>query len=145
MVCKIISRPPQEQHPAAELERLRAGFDGCGCSECQEYYKTIDLSNYGKRVIHLGSIITITDGRAGADLWDKYHIPDPPPFTTEKPPDAQEVVSKPSAGGILPPLDIQAQNIETIKRPVGRPRKDEGGSRATRWRRKKEAMQGVLL
>lgn len=62
-----------EEHHQAEMLRLRAGFDGCGCADCQTLYATLDLEKYGKRVIRVGGFIGITEGRAGADLWNKYH------------------------------------------------------------------------
>lgn len=63
-----------EEHKCAELLRLEAGQDSCGCSMCQELYATIDLSRYGRRVKHQGDVVYITgsishDGVAGtADL-----------------------------------------------------------------------------
>lgn len=65
-----------QEHRRAELERLRAGFDGCGCSDCQNYYKTLDLEKYGARVIRVAGIVVIKAGQTGADLWEKYNPPD---------------------------------------------------------------------
>ncbi|MBI4188044.1 MAG: hypothetical protein HY529_02445 [Chloroflexi bacterium] len=64
------------EHHHAELERLRAGYDGCGCADCQQLYETLDLGKYGKRVVKEAGIIIITAGRAGADLWAEYNKPD---------------------------------------------------------------------
>lgn len=65
-----------DEHRRAELERLRAGYDGCGCTDCQELYATLDLKKYGNRVLSGGGITTITAGRAGADLWEPYNTRD---------------------------------------------------------------------
>lgn len=65
----------KEEHHKAELLRLRAGFPGCGCSDCQELYRKLDLSKYKDRVIKLDDYICTKEGRAGADLWDKYQQP----------------------------------------------------------------------
>lgn len=63
-------------HQAAEHERLAAGQEGCGCPDCQQFYKTLDLSRYGKRVIHSQDCVIITEGRAGAVKWQQYHQDD---------------------------------------------------------------------
>jgi len=136
----------RHEHRQAELERLRAGYDGCGCSECQEIYKTIDPEKYGKRVICSAGVINITAGRAGADLWEKYHLPDPP-TTVVSPSVSPEGVTKIPTRLIIPPTDIQAQNNVTTKRLRGRPKKPDGEPvcRMTRWRRGNEVKQGALL
>jgi len=66
----------QQAHFEAELERLRAGYDGCGCADCQELYKTLDLSVYGDRVKDYAGTILVVAGKTGADLWEKYNQPD---------------------------------------------------------------------
>lgn len=139
----------RQEHRHSELERLRAGYDGCGCSECQKFYKTIDLEKYGKRVLRFAGIITIIAGRAGADLWDKYHPPDPP-AALFCPSDDEEAVTKPPAGVIIPPTenpDTKEGEVLLQKNRGGRPRKPDGEtvSRMTQWRRQQEAKQGVLL
>jgi len=58
------------EHREAEILRLRKGLDGCGCSECQEYYKTLELGTYGDREKRYSGLVTITAGRTGADLYD---------------------------------------------------------------------------
>lgn len=58
----------REEHWRSELQRLRSGMDGCGCGECQQFYKTLDLSQFGSRVRRLGDIVTIVAGVTGADL-----------------------------------------------------------------------------
>lgn len=66
----------RQEHIRAELLRLRAGYDGCGCADCQQFYTTLDLAKYGDRVKHSAGIISIEAGKAGADLWDEYHKPE---------------------------------------------------------------------
>jgi hypothetical protein len=63
----------RQKHCKAELLRLRAGYDGCGCDLCQGFYTILDLSKYGDRVKHNEGIISIVAGKTGADLWDEYH------------------------------------------------------------------------
>lgn len=102
------------EHLNAELERLRAGYDGCGCSDCQEFYKTLDLKKYGKRVIHKDEHIIIVEGKAGADLWDKYHLPDcwiknDQVFITGR----HSYYVTPNGGVVVDPLDGCGETQET--------------------------------
>ena len=60
----------KQEHRDSELLRLRKGMDGCGCSECQDFYQLIDLSVYGDRVKRYSDVITIIADRTGADLYD---------------------------------------------------------------------------
>lgn len=53
----------KEEHQKAELLRLEQGWTGCGCSDCQEFYKTIDLKKYGDRVKEIADIILISGNR----------------------------------------------------------------------------------
>ena len=57
-------------HESAEMLRLRNGFQGCGCSLCQAFYKKINLAPFGSRVKEFAGIISITAGRQGADIPD---------------------------------------------------------------------------
>ena len=66
----------RKEHRRAELLRLRAGYDGCGCADCQTFYARLDLSKFGDRVKHYGDCILIEAGKAGADLRDEYHKPE---------------------------------------------------------------------
>ena len=132
----------RKEHNRAELERLRAGFEGCGCTECQELYATLNLSWYGERVKKDGNIISISAGKSGADLWDKYHT-ETPPDSGEGFPKTRNGVSKITSKEIIPDKDIQAQETGIMKQR-GRPRKQGEFSRVTRWRRAKE-LQGLLL
>jgi hypothetical protein len=70
----------RQEHQVAELLRLRASYDGCGCALCQEVYTTLDLAKYGDRAKQHGfgrwAVTLIQAGRTGADLWDEYHVPD---------------------------------------------------------------------
>ena len=63
----------KQEHRRAELERLRAGYDGCGCADCQELYRELDLAWYGDRVTRYGDFILIVAGKPGADLYEQYH------------------------------------------------------------------------
>lgn len=40
----------EKEHRRAESERLDMGQEGCGCSDCQVLYSTLDLIKYGGRV-----------------------------------------------------------------------------------------------
>lgn len=133
----------KQTHREAEIMRLRAGYDGCGCSECQELYREIDLTKYGKRVIRAGDIVVIVAGRVGADLWDQYHqqerwagngfimgstlwtvtpaggicggpVAETPQDTPPGPQDAPEVVTKLPAKGITPAENPQTQNGDSF-------------------------------
>lgn len=137
----------KEEHKAAEILRLRAGYDGCACAWCQETYRSIDLSMYGDRVLKTSDTVSIAAGRKGADLWDLYHPPDPtiPRETTPEPqghvsklPDPTEPLEEPEPD-IKPPV--------VLKHPGGRPRKEDGFGRVTDWRRRQEIreLQGVLI
>lgn len=57
-----------EEHRNAEMQRLRRGYDGCGCSVCQELYRTADISIFGDRVNTYQHLIFIVGGTTGADL-----------------------------------------------------------------------------
>jgi hypothetical protein len=67
----------KKTHKEAEIERLRAGFEGCGCADCQELYPELELGRFGDRVKKNGGTIVIVAGKAGADLWSQYHQPNP--------------------------------------------------------------------
>jgi len=53
-----------EEHQRAELERLDTGWEGCGCRDCQEFYKTLDLSRYGNRVVRTGDMTMVLEDKA---------------------------------------------------------------------------------
>jgi len=63
------------------------------------------------------------------------------PDATQTTPALQEVVSKLPTPIISPVTEKQV----IMKQPTGRPRKAGEISRVTHWRRKKEAVQGVLV
>lgn len=133
-----------EEHHLAELERLRAGYDGCGCIDCQELYKTLDLSRYGSRVASYGDFILIAAGKTCADLWEKYHLEKPYQNGIETIPEEQKGVAKIVDKGILPLIDTQAEGNGFMQhsKKRGRPTKSGLVHRTTKWRREK---QGVLL
>lgn len=149
-----------DEHRQAELERLRAGYDGCGCVDCQVLYDTLDLKKYGNRVLCEGSITAITAGRAGADLWETYNTRDywtpegifvlggkaePSLDGIEGSCSKQDDVSKIPDKGIIPTDSIQEGKTGIMKQR-GRPRKTGVISRVTAWRREKELeVQGVLI
>lgn len=58
-------------HHRAELQRLEQGQAGCGCSDCQALYKTLDLSKFGSRVFQLDGHISIGEGKnkIPSDCW----------------------------------------------------------------------------
>jgi hypothetical protein len=58
----------RQEHQRAELQRLQTGQDGCGCADCQAFYKTLGLSAYGDRVVNAAGAIVIKSGKAGAIL-----------------------------------------------------------------------------
>lgn len=95
--------------------------------------------HYGKGYILSAGLQTGCSGLVGNDGK---------PLETS--PDGREGVTKPSLNGNISTPDIQAQNTEVLlqqKNKGGRPHKRDGEpvSRMTKWRREKEAMQGVLL
>jgi hypothetical protein len=136
-------------HQTAELERLAAGYDGCGCADCQTFYKTLDLEKYGKRVVRFQDTINITAGPAGADKWPQYHqkaggTPEPTP-PVKRASLKQGVLSQP-VKEIIPTASAKTTSIEqtrATKHGGGRPRIDRGYSKRTEYRRKAE--QGVLV
>jgi len=83
--------PQITTHNQAELLRLYMGMDGCGCAECQEYYKTLDLSKYGSRVKRFGDFVIISAGTTGADLMEAPAHPTDAPLS---PSVVQEYVTK---------------------------------------------------
>lgn len=48
-----------KEHRRAELQRIKDGWAGCGCSICQDLYKTIDIDSLGDRAVrtNVGYII----------------------------------------------------------------------------------------
>lgn len=123
----------KEEHRRAELERLRLGEECCGCRDCQQLYSTLDLSEYGSRVIRVGGeVLMITASKNGSD-------------SSQRKLEADKAVSKIPKHESLPSTDIRLQPAGIMK-PRGRPRKADTAavSRTTAWRRQKET-QGVLL
>ncbi len=60
----------RQEHRQAELQRLDEGYAGCGCAECQELYKTLDLTRYGNRVAYCGELVIIAEKkRQDTDRW----------------------------------------------------------------------------
>jgi hypothetical protein len=57
----IFSENIKKEHLRAEVERLDEGWSGCGCADCQELYREIDLKKYGSRVREIDGEITISD------------------------------------------------------------------------------------
>ncbi len=49
----------RKEHFRAELQRLNEGWAGCGCSDCQQLYGTLDHSKYGTRVSYLDSVVVV--------------------------------------------------------------------------------------
>ena len=74
MAVETFSDQIKVDHSIAELERLDAGMDGCGCQDCQDFYKTINLNVYGDRVRYFHDTIIITAGAAVR----RNTIPQPP-------------------------------------------------------------------
>ena len=62
-------RMADEEHRRAELLRLGYGQDGCGCLVCQEFYGTLDLSEYGGRVKRQGRLTYIVGKQEPPDHW----------------------------------------------------------------------------
>jgi len=57
------------EHNRAELQRLDGGWSGCGCTDCQKFYKTIDLAVYGNRVEYSSDVITIKERPGGGGYF----------------------------------------------------------------------------
>jgi hypothetical protein len=136
-----------KDHEAAEILRLRAGFDSCGCQDCQTFYKTLDLSIYGDRVLTMGGVTCIVAGRAGADKWVEYHQDDtgsPTSKATSKRSTADRVVLSQPDSQIIPTASDKTPNNE-VKHGGGRPRLDAGYSKRTEYRRQKEQQAIMTL
>ena len=132
------------EHRRAELQRLEEGQAGCGCSDCQLFYQTIDLSKYGRRVKTLdGYVLIVEKARQAADSdtvqTDCLPLPDKQGRVTKLPSDS------------LIPLPVMAQPVKPVnitgnalKHGGGRPQKPAGApiSRRTLYRRQK---QGAVL
>jgi hypothetical protein len=85
----------KHDHRQAELLRLDMGMEGCGCADCQELYRSIDLDNYGARVQRFQDIIIILPG---ASRVTKSRAP-------QDSPEPQPAVEK-AAAIVLPQTDI---------------------------------------
>lgn len=128
------------EHHRSEFQRLEQGQAGCGCSDCQDFYNTLDLSKYGKRVLHLEGFIYICAAKSKAE--------DTPQNGIDGLSDAKDVITTIPCHEELLPLSDTTDTKDGIMlhRRRGRPRKptDEPVCRMTEWRRRKE-QQGVLL
>lgn len=51
------------EHRRAELQRLDSGLPGCGCSDCQQLYREINLAKYGSRVTESGGNVLIKESK----------------------------------------------------------------------------------
>ncbi len=148
------------EHIRAELQRLDDGWPGCGCADCQELYKTIDLKKYGSRVARYGDQIVIAAGRQSKDTdhwlddgtffcggkrWgvsasgatvSYKDAPETPPNSGETQQEGQNAVTKLSGGVIvLPTTDLAMKNKAVMLHPGGRPLKEGPVTRMTAWRR----------
>lgn len=91
-MTSILKEQILQEHQRAELQRLNDGWAGCGCADCQDFYKSIELTNYGERVQHTADIITINEdsrklNQANAIHWSdcgmiEYH--DGRAYTTDR-------------------------------------------------------------
>lgn len=125
------------EHRRAELQRLDDGFDGCGCQDCQAFYRELDLSKYGNRVSYFGDIVLISERRKRPEPLNAFldHL------------DGQEGVTKIHDKGNIPPATAQAQDagiMQQEKRTRGRPRKDGPVNRVTLWRRQRKSEPGAM-
>jgi hypothetical protein len=134
-------------HREAELLRLRHGYEGCGCPDCQDYYAELDLSIFGARVKRYGDVVIVTAGITGADLCrpDDNEVEDTCRDAGQAKPGGNSYVSKIISGGNH---TVAVKSIyETPKKRRGRPRKTgEDVSRATKYRRRAEqlALPGLV-
>ena len=153
------------EHRRADLQRLDSGLDGCGCSDCQELYREIDLSKYGGRVVRTNDIILIKEKQQVADHWTEdgqYFVHygrrwavnkqgqriclDPPGQPLQSPseasPDKQQGVAKVVPDSLIPEPIMQQE-----KGSKGRPQKEDNEqvNRSTLWRRQQKQQQAALL
>ncbi len=112
------------EHTRAELQRLDADMAGCGCSDCQALYKTLDLNKYANRVSDSGDTILIAEKSRQSSRVDD--VSSSPESVCLRLPDKEDVVSK-----MLPDCRI----LPRIMKHRGRPRKQGKVSRVTQWRR----------
>lgn len=91
-----------------------------------------------------GYCVTPAGGRVCIGAVDQGGNPQEPVFSaTDSPLDSKIDVSKLLTKGIIPKAE-NGGSFETLKHPVGRPRKQGELSRVTAWRRQREETQGVL-
>jgi hypothetical protein len=134
-------------HHQAELERLKAGYDGCGCLDCQKLYKTLDLYVFGDRVIKIENVICVVAGRQGSEKWKQYHQ-EPNGETVLKP-------SKTSGSGRNNGAKVQTRELHhpelsactfaPHKKTFGRPRKTGQVSRWAELRRRQRDEKQLSL
>ncbi len=143
----------KEEHHAAELLRLHSGLAGCGCTTCQELYRHLDLTRYGKRVYEFEGVFIVEAGLAGTDpvLVERYHRQDNAGQVSPRPQDKREVRTKLPDGENTPEEKAQScpdgvlSALETPKK-AGRPRLPAGQGCARTLRRQHQAAeQGVLF
>lgn len=135
----------RQEHKRAELQRLDEGMDGCGCSDCQELYKTLDLSKYGNRVTNFGDTVLIGEKWEVSKSAASVHLGDDrdTPQTDCLPLPAITIgVSKLIGGGILLPTTKDSPKKVVMKHHGGRPRKQGKVSKVTLWRRNKQGRGG---
>ncbi len=133
-----LKREILKEHHRAELQRLEQGQAGCGCPDRQKLYESLDLSQYGDRVLYLDGFISVcATKKKGEDTGQD---------STDGLPQPSVAVAKILTREILPPDDTP-NTKDGIMLHRGRPRKapDEPVHRVTEWRRRKESPQGVLL
>lgn len=112
------------EHNRAELQRLDAGMAGCGCSDCQALYRTLDLSKYSNWVSDFGDTILVAEKSRQSSRVDD--VSSSPESVCLLLPDKEEVVSK---------MLSDCRILPRIMKHRGRPRKQGEVSRVTQWRR----------
>lgn len=145
----------RKEHYRAELQRLNKGMEGCGCSFCQELYKTLDLSKYGSRVKHFGDFVIVAAKQMMKIKEKEKNIPPSqnqvaatPTIIHETHQNENLAVSKIKPeeviGGVSKRILHKAKKTGILKHR-GRPRKNGQLSRMTEYRRAKEKEKQLAM
>lgn len=145
----------RKEHYRAELQRLNKGMEGCGCSLCQELYKTMDLSKYGTRVKHYGDFVMVAAKQVVKIKEKEENTPPSEKQVVDTPTNEDGthhnqnlVVSKFTTeeviGGVPKTILHKGKKTGVLKHR-GRPRKNGQLSRMTEWRRQKEKEKQLAM
>lgn len=160
MTTSILARNSKKSSPSGAISGAMTPYPTSNFNQNPDDSWSPDgqvFIHYGKGYVVAPNLATICIGPVDADGKPLENVFKPPkqaedisPDTPEKPPAPQKGVSKlmdMETVGVNGSQTQSGGSFETskTKHPGGRPKKPDNYSRITRWRRKKEAEQGVLL